>query len=73
MRIKNVKKSSGKPKKISPDGFVAIIGCYAQLKTPGNFLRSQGWMLCWVLRKNSDLSNYLDGFAANQEAKVYGL
>lgn len=67
---KKCKKIVREAKKISPDGFVAIIGCYAQLK-PREISEIAGVDAVLGAAEKFRLIELLDGFAANQEAKVY--
>ncbi|NHE59553.1 tRNA (N(6)-L-threonylcarbamoyladenosine(37)-C(2))-methylthiotransferase MtaB [Cyclobacterium plantarum] len=67
---KKCKKIVKEAKKISPDGFVAIIGCYAQLK-PREIATIQGVDAVLGAAEKFRLIELLDGFAASQEAKVF--
>jgi threonylcarbamoyladenosine tRNA methylthiotransferase MtaB len=67
---KKCKKIVKEAKKISPSAFVAIIGCYAQLK-PQEIASIQGVDAVLGAAEKFRLIELLDDFAAGQEAKVY--
>lgn len=66
---KKCKKIVKEAKKISPDAYVAIIGCYAQLK-PLEIATIKGVDAVLGAAEKFRLIELLDGFAAGQEAKV---
>jgi threonylcarbamoyladenosine tRNA methylthiotransferase MtaB len=67
---KKCKKIVKEAKKISPDGFIAIIGCYAQLK-PREISSIPGVDAVLGAAEKFRLIELLDDFVAGQEAKVY--
>lgn len=67
---KKCKKIVKEAKKISPVGFVAIIGCYAQLK-PQEIASIPGVDAVLGAAEKFRLIELLDDFVAGQEAKVY--
>ncbi|AKP52594.1 tRNA-t(6)A37 methylthiotransferase [Cyclobacterium amurskyense] len=67
---KKCKKIVKEAKKISPNGFIAIIGCYAQLK-PQEIATISGVDAVLGAAEKFRLIELLDDFAAGQEAKVY--
>ncbi|MEX2569523.1 MAG: tRNA (N(6)-L-threonylcarbamoyladenosine(37)-C(2))-methylthiotransferase MtaB [Cyclobacteriaceae bacterium] len=66
---KKCKKIVKEAKKISPHSYVAIIGCYAQLK-PREIAEIKGVDAVLGAAEKFRLIDLLDGFAANQETKV---
>jgi threonylcarbamoyladenosine tRNA methylthiotransferase MtaB len=66
---KKCKKLVREAKKISPDSFVAIIGCYAQLK-PSEIAEIEGVDAVLGAAEKFRLLELLDGFAKEQETKV---
>jgi threonylcarbamoyladenosine tRNA methylthiotransferase MtaB len=66
---KKCKKLVREAKKISPDSFVAIIGCYAQLK-PTEIAEIEGVDAVLGAAEKFRLLELLDGFAKEQETKV---
>ncbi|MEX2513808.1 MAG: tRNA (N(6)-L-threonylcarbamoyladenosine(37)-C(2))-methylthiotransferase MtaB [Cyclobacteriaceae bacterium] len=66
---KKCKKIVREAKKISPHSYVAIIGCYAQLK-PREIAEIKGVDAVLGAAEKFRLIDLLDGFAANQETKV---
>jgi len=66
---KKCKKIVKEAKKISPDGYVAIIGCYAQLK-PQEIAQIPGVDAVLGAAEKFRLIELLDGFAKEQETKV---
>lgn len=67
---KKCKKIVKEAKKISPNGFIAIIGCYAQLK-PQEIATIPGVDAVLGAAEKFRLIELLDDFSAGQEAKVY--
>ncbi|SHN12821.1 threonylcarbamoyladenosine tRNA methylthiotransferase MtaB [Cyclobacterium lianum] len=67
---KKCKKIVREARKISPAGFVAIIGCYAQLK-PQEIASIPGVDAVLGAAEKFRLIELLDGFAARQEAQVF--
>ncbi len=66
---KKCKKLVKEAKKISPDSYVAIIGCYAQLK-PAEIAEIEGVDAVLGAAEKFRLLELLDGFAKEQETKV---
>jgi threonylcarbamoyladenosine tRNA methylthiotransferase MtaB len=66
---KKCKKLVREAKKISPDSYVAIIGCYAQLK-PTEIAEIEGVDAVLGAAEKFRLLELLDGFAKEQETKV---
>ena len=66
---KKCKKLVKEAKKISPDSYVAIIGCYAQLK-PTEIAEIEGVDAVLGAAEKFRLLELLDGFAKEQETKV---
>jgi threonylcarbamoyladenosine tRNA methylthiotransferase MtaB len=66
---KKCKKLVKEAKKISPDSYVAIIGCYAQLK-PAEIAEIEGVDAVLGAAEKFRLLELLDGFAREQETKV---
>ena len=66
---KKCKKLVREAKKISPDSYVAIIGCYAQLK-PMEIAEIEGVDAVLGAAEKFRLLELLDGFAKEQETKV---
>lgn len=66
---KKCKKIVKEAKKISPNGYVAIIGCYAQLK-PQEIAQIPGVDAVLGAAEKFRLIELLDGFAKEQETKV---
>ena len=66
---KKCKKLVREAKKISPDSYVAIIGCYAQLK-PTDIAEIEGVDAVLGAAEKFRLLELLDGFAKEQETKV---
>ncbi|MFC4872527.1 tRNA (N(6)-L-threonylcarbamoyladenosine(37)-C(2))-methylthiotransferase MtaB [Negadavirga shengliensis] len=66
---KKCKKIVKEAKKISPDSFIAIIGCYAQLK-PQEIAEIKGVDAVLGAAEKFRLIELLDGFAAAQETKI---
>ncbi len=66
---KKCKKIVKEAKKISPNGYVAIIGCYAQLK-PREIAEIPGVDAVLGAAEKFRLIELLDGFASEQETKV---
>jgi threonylcarbamoyladenosine tRNA methylthiotransferase MtaB len=66
---KKCKKLVREAKKISPDSYVAIIGCYAQLK-PTEIAEIEGVDAVLGAAEKFRLIELLDGFAKEQETKV---
>jgi threonylcarbamoyladenosine tRNA methylthiotransferase MtaB len=66
---KKCKKLVKEAKKISPDSYVAIIGCYAQLK-PTEIAEIKGVDAVLGAAEKFRLLELLDGFAKEQETKV---
>ena len=66
---KKCKKLVKEAKKISPDSYVAIIGCYAQLK-PTEIAEIEGVDAVLGAAEKFRLLELLDGFAKDQETKV---
>ena len=66
---KKCKKLVKEAKKISPDSYVAIIGCYAQLK-PTEIAEIEGVDAVLGAAEKFRLIELLDGFAKEQETKV---
>ena len=66
---KKCKKLVREAKKISPDSYVAIIGCYAQLK-PTEISEIEGVDAVLGAAEKFRLLELLDGFAKEQETKV---
>ena len=66
---KKCKKLVREAKKISPDYYVAIIGCYAQLK-PTEIAEIEGVDAVLGAAEKFRLLELLDGFAKEQETKV---
>ena len=66
---KKCKKLVREAKKISPDSYVAIIGCYAQLK-PAEIAEIEGVDAVLGAAEKFRLLELLDGFAKEQETKV---
>ncbi|MDA1269571.1 MAG: tRNA (N(6)-L-threonylcarbamoyladenosine(37)-C(2))-methylthiotransferase MtaB [Bacteroidetes bacterium] len=67
---KKCKKLVKEAKKISPDSYVAIIGCYAQLK-PTEIAEIEGVDAVLGAAEKFRLLELLDGFAKEQETKVF--
>ncbi|MDO6437248.1 tRNA (N(6)-L-threonylcarbamoyladenosine(37)-C(2))-methylthiotransferase MtaB [Cyclobacterium sp. 1_MG-2023] len=67
---KKCKKIVKEAKKISPNGFIAIIGCYAQLK-PQEIATIPGVDAVLGAAEKFRLIELLDDFSVGQEAKVY--
>lgn len=67
---KKCKKIVREAKKISPNGFVAIIGCYAQLK-PREISEIKGVDAVLGAAEKFRLLELLDDFAVQQEARVF--
>ncbi len=67
---KKCKKIVREAKKISPKGFVAIIGCYAQLK-PREISEIKGVDAVLGAAEKFRLLELLDDFAVQQEARVF--
>ena len=67
---KKCKKIVKEAKKISPNGFIAIIGCYAQLK-PQEIAGIPGVDAVLGAAEKFRLIELLDDFSAGQEAKIY--
>ena len=66
---KKCKKLVREAKKISPDSYVAIIGCYAQLK-PTEIAEIEGVDAVLGAAEKFRILELLDGFAKEQETKV---
>jgi threonylcarbamoyladenosine tRNA methylthiotransferase MtaB len=66
---KKCKKLVKEAKKISPDSYVAIIGCYAQLK-PTEIAEIEGVDAVLGAAEKFRLLELLDGFAKEQDTKV---
>ncbi|WP_114749067.1 tRNA (N(6)-L-threonylcarbamoyladenosine(37)-C(2))-methylthiotransferase MtaB [Pleomorphovibrio marinus] len=66
---KKCKKIVKEAKKISPNSFVAIIGCYAQLK-PKEISTIKGVDAVLGAAEKFQLVDLLDGFAKEQETKI---
>ncbi len=66
---KKCKKLVKEAKKISPDSYIAIIGCYAQLK-PTEIAEIEGVDAVLGAAEKFRLLELLDGFAKEQETKV---
>ncbi|HLU89773.1 MAG TPA: hypothetical protein VKZ51_08050, partial [Cyclobacteriaceae bacterium] len=66
---KKCKKIVREAKKVSPDSYVVIIGCYAQLK-PQEIASIKGVDAVLGAAEKFRLIELLDGFAKAQEAKV---
>ncbi len=66
---KKCKKIVKEAKKISPNGYVTIIGCYAQLK-PREIAEIEGVDAVLGAAEKFRLIELLDGFAKEQETKV---
>ncbi len=66
---KKCKKLVKEAKKISPDSYIAIIGCYAQLK-PTEIAKIEGVDAVLGAAEKFRLLELLDGFAKEQETKV---
>lgn len=66
---KKCKKIIREAKRISPDSYVAVIGCYAQLK-PREIAEIEGVDAVLGAAEKFRLIDLLDGFAKEQETKV---
>ena len=67
---KKCKKIVKEAKKISPSSYVAIIGCYAQLK-PAEIAEIKGVDAVLGAAEKFRLIELLDGFAKEQETKIF--